>query len=83
MPYSVCGWQWEISLDFQLALVINGTSTFSSPHTCILFGYVDFMLKDIVSGSKKCRLFPFVVTQACCNACGNLKAAFLIAVVSK
>ncbi|KAH7296566.1 hypothetical protein KP509_26G028300 [Ceratopteris richardii] len=27
------------------------------------------------------RVFPFVITQACCKACGNLKAAFLVAVV--
>lgn len=27
------------------------------------------------------RVFPFVITQACCRACGNLKAAFLVAVV--
>lgn len=26
------------------------------------------------------RLFPFVTTRACCEACGNLKAAFLISV---
>ncbi|GAB2280299.1 sugar transporter [Dionaea muscipula] len=27
------------------------------------------------------RWFPFLTTQACCEACGNLKAAFLVAVV--
>ncbi|MCO5582250.1 hypothetical protein L7F22_036142 [Adiantum nelumboides] len=27
------------------------------------------------------RVFPFVITQACCVPCGNLKAAFLVAVV--
>lgn len=27
------------------------------------------------------RWFPFLTTRACCEACGNLKAAFLIAVV--
>ncbi|XP_020520877.1 sucrose transport protein SUT4 isoform X2 [Amborella trichopoda] len=27
------------------------------------------------------RWFPFLTTQACCAACGNLKAAFLIAVL--
>ncbi|KAM7269555.1 hypothetical protein ACFE04_025052 [Oxalis oulophora] len=27
------------------------------------------------------RWFPFLVTRACCEACGNLKAAFLVAVV--
>lgn len=26
------------------------------------------------------RWFPFLVTRACCEACGNLKAAFLVAV---
>ena len=29
-----------------------------------------------------CRWFPFLTTRACCEACGNLKAAFLVAVVS-
>ena len=28
------------------------------------------------------RWFPFLTTRACCEACGNLKAAFLVAVVS-
>lgn len=28
------------------------------------------------------RWFPFLLSRACCEACGNLKAAFLIAVVS-
>lgn len=28
------------------------------------------------------RWFPFLLSKACCEACGNLKAAFLIAVVS-
>ncbi|XP_020113377.1 sucrose transport protein SUT4-like isoform X1 [Ananas comosus] len=27
------------------------------------------------------RWFPFLTTRACCEACGNLKAAFLIAVI--
>ncbi|XP_057509810.1 sucrose transport protein SUC3-like isoform X4 [Actinidia eriantha] len=27
------------------------------------------------------RWFPFLTTRACCEACGNLKAAFLVAVV--
>ncbi|XP_031493185.1 sucrose transport protein SUT4 isoform X3 [Nymphaea colorata] len=27
------------------------------------------------------RWFPFLTTKACCEACGNLKAAFLVAVV--
>nr|XP_029116067.1 sucrose transport protein SUT4 isoform X3 [Elaeis guineensis] len=27
------------------------------------------------------RLFPFLTTKACCEVCGNLKAAFLVAVV--
>ncbi|KAK9105042.1 hypothetical protein Scep_021886 [Stephania cephalantha] len=27
------------------------------------------------------RIFPFLTSRACCEACGNLKAAFLIAVV--
>ncbi|MCI31368.1 sucrose transport protein SUC3, partial [Trifolium medium] len=25
--------------------------------------------------------FPFLTNRACCEACGNLKAAFLVAVV--
>jgi len=29
-----------------------------------------------------CRWFPILTTRACCEACGNLKAAFLVAVVS-
>lgn len=33
------------------------------------------------SSRKWHRLFPFVKTQACCEDCGNLKAAFLVAVV--
>uniref|UniRef100_A0A2P2JUI7 Sucrose transport protein SUC3 isoform X3 n=1 Tax=Rhizophora mucronata TaxID=61149 RepID=A0A2P2JUI7_RHIMU len=28
------------------------------------------------------RWFPFLMSRACCEACGNLKAAFLVAVVS-
>ena len=28
------------------------------------------------------RWFPFLTSTACCAACGNLKAAFLLAVVS-
>jgi solute carrier family 45 protein 1/2/4 len=28
------------------------------------------------------KWFPFLTTRACCEACGNLKAAFLVAVVS-
>lgn len=28
-----------------------------------------------------CRWFPFLLSNACCEACGNLKAAFLIAVL--
>jgi solute carrier family 45 protein 1/2/4 len=28
------------------------------------------------------KWFPFLMTRACCEACGNLKAAFLVAVVS-
>ncbi|GFZ00141.1 sucrose transporter 2 [Actinidia rufa] len=28
------------------------------------------------------RWFPFLTTRACCEACGNLKAAFLVAVIS-
>ncbi|KAM0041305.1 hypothetical protein Hdeb2414_s0011g00364801 [Helianthus debilis subsp. tardiflorus] len=28
------------------------------------------------------RWFPFLRSRACCEACGNLKAAFLVAVVS-
>lgn len=27
------------------------------------------------------RWFPFLMSRACCEACGNLKAAFLVAVV--
>ncbi|KAK9090698.1 hypothetical protein Sjap_023875 [Stephania japonica] len=27
------------------------------------------------------RMFPFLTSRACCEACGNLKAAFLVAVV--
>jgi solute carrier family 45 protein 1/2/4 len=28
------------------------------------------------------KWFPFLMTRACCEACSNLKAAFLVAVVS-
>ncbi|XP_078151498.1 sucrose transporter 2 isoform X2 [Carex rostrata] len=33
------------------------------------------------ASSKWHRWFPFLTTRACCEACGNLKAAFLVAVV--
>ncbi|GAU48883.1 hypothetical protein TSUD_369860 [Trifolium subterraneum] len=36
---------------------------------------------DLAHDSDRSRWFPFLTNRACCEACGNLKAAFLVAVV--
>ncbi|KAF4375256.1 hypothetical protein F8388_001013 [Cannabis sativa] len=40
------------------------------------------LLADLAGASGQWhKWFPFLLTRACCEACGNLKAAFLVAVV--
>lgn len=46
----------------------------------ILFQLIDLVID--LSNNCLSRWFPFLTSRACCAACGNLKAAFLVAVVS-
>jgi hypothetical protein len=43
---------------------------------------LDIQLIGVSNASILSRWFPFLMNRACCEACGNLKAAFLVAVVS-
>jgi cytochrome c oxidase subunit IV len=47
-----------------------------------LVSKVFFGMKSEFISHNYCRWFPFLMTRACCEACSNLKAAFLVAVVS-
>ncbi|KAG6469550.1 hypothetical protein ZIOFF_070479 [Zingiber officinale] len=47
----------------------------------IVVGFSSDMGHALGDTKEHCRWFPFLMTNACCEACANLKGAFLVAVV--
>lgn len=68
--FSLCRNTLALSLGLALALFMCFTVVLSM-----------FAADYYFTLSHLCRWFPFLTTRACCEACGNLKAAFLVAVV--
>lgn len=65
---------------FEICYSFSGKKLFSQ----LRFGSQNHYMLKVAFDKTLCldRWFPFLTNRACCEPCGNLKAAFLVAVVS-